>query len=791
MSSTLRPIVFSALTVLAGIGAALAGEVEDAGHSQSQAPRADVPALAHSPIRDRNRVFFDTADGETIWIHGRSYKASFGESGARIVPSLGANAPADHSFSIAPVALSRGGAPVSFESASAAHRVGDAIELDRGAFVERYAPSALSIDQSFVFAHAEGAGDLMLRLGVETDLLAFEDAGVLSFDGELGGLTYGQATAIDARGVSAPLATHLAAGGIEIRVPAAYLDSAQYPITIDPVISTFAIDTSANDDFAPDVAYDATNDRYMVCYEEAFSATDHDVYEEVLDANGGFVSAAYVDMTTDNWIHPRIADNRSAAQFMVVAAVGGPGFFGIFSRVASAATNALGVVVAVAPDISQGDPDVGGDPAASGPTGYLVVWSKGGIPGAIRGMWMTNSGLPSTSTSFCIECFSTSDQDSRPAVSNWSGIGNGHDHVWNVAWDQWVNNGKSYIGHAVNYTQVRNDNVLFNPRWLGLLVSVHPVRPSVSSFAEQSASPNTAIVVWDRGLGAGHDIFGSLVEGMTVVATSSLTQLEGSTSASLDQIAPSVDSDGCTFAVTYSEQSSASSSAYDVYVSTFNRVGSSILPFQTHQPVAASPDTESDSRIVFARGGASLRHMIVWSHENSVDGDIYGGLYDTPVLVPYCFAGAPDTAACPCNNPSTANAGCNNSSATGGATLAASGVASLANDSLAFHQSGELASSLSIFLQGTGDVAGGTTFGGGVRCAGGTLMRLFTHNAAGGSVSAPIAGDPSVSARSAALGDTIAPCGTRYYQVYYRDPNLAFCAAGFNIGSGIRALWMP
>src|SRR4029077_11024838 len=96
-------------------------------------------------------------------------------------------------------------------------------------------------------------------------------------------------------------------------------------------------------------------------------------------------------------------------------------------------------------------------------------------------------------------------------------------------------------------------------------------------------------------------------------------------------------------------------------------------------------------------------------------------------------------------------------------------------DTLVLASSGELPNALSIFLQGDAKLVNGATFGDGVRCAGGHLKRLYAKNASGGNASAPAAGDPSVSARSASLGDPIAPGSTRYYQTYYRDPNLAFC----------------
>jgi len=53
---------------------------------------------------------------------------------------------------------------------------------------------------------------------------------------------------------------------------------------------------------------------------------------------------------------------------------------------------------------------------------------------------------------------------------------------------------------------------------------------------------------------------------------------------------------------------------------------------------------------------------------------------------------------------------------------------------------------------------------------------------------APQGADPTVSSRSAALGDTITGGATRYYQIYHRDPNPAFCASPtgstFNISNG-------
>jgi hypothetical protein len=135
--------------------------------------------------------------------------------------------------------------------------------------------------------------------------------------------------------------------------------------------------------------------------------------------------------------------------------------------------------------------------------------------------------------------------------------------------------------------------------------------------------------------------------------------------------------------------------------------------------------------------------------------------------------------------------GCQNSAGTGGAGLAATGTTH--PDTIVLTSSGELASVLSIFLQGKTDVLPGVPFGDGLRCVGGALKRLYVKHASGGIVSAPAPGDPSISARSAQLGDTITPGSTRSYQVYYRDPSLTFCPAPagntWNVSSATRISW--
>ncbi|MBK7644999.1 MAG: hypothetical protein IPJ19_18465 [Planctomycetes bacterium] len=147
---------------------------------------------------------------------------------------------------------------------------------------------------------------------------------------------------------------------------------------------------------------------------------------------------------------------------------------------------------------------------------------------------------------------------------------------------------------------------------------------------------------------------------------------------------------------------------------------------------------------------------------------------------------------CPCGNSGLAGRGCENSASTGGGLLTASGA--VAPDSVVLTASNVTGSEFSVVLQGRTVDLSGAVFGDGVRCVSGTLKRLYARNAINGTLVAPISGEPSISARSAALGDPIANGEHRTYQVYYRDPATGFCGSSagggtFNITNAVRVNW--
>ena len=197
-----------------------------------------------------------------------------------------------------------------------------------------------------------------------------------------------------------------------------------------------------------------------------------------------------------------------------------------------------------------------------------------------------------------------------------------------------------------------------------------------------------------------------------------------------------------------------------------------------------------DNRFIAFDSDAS---NLIPNDTNGFSSDIFVRDLNASGATSLCDPGTNGVIACPCSNtPSGPGRGCDNSAATGGAVLFASGIAYLSMDSLVFTTNAEKPTASSIVMQGNALLPNGLVFGQGVRCVGGTLKRLYTKTASGGSITAPLHGDLSVSARSAALGDVISAGQSRWYLVYYRDPNvLGGCPSGstFNATQTARIDW--
>lgn len=158
-----------------------------------------------------------------------------------------------------------------------------------------------------------------------------------------------------------------------------------------------------------------------------------------------------------------------------------------------------------------------------------------------------------------------------------------------------------------------------------------------------------------------------------------------------------------------------------------------------------------------------------------------------------CFPGYDPVVACPCSSTGTIPNGCGSSRYPGGAHLGSSGTASLSHDTLVLSATRVAGTSCSIIEAGLAARGQSAVYGQGVACWGSAPARLFSGPAVGGSFSAPGAGQPSVSGKSARAGHPLQAGTGMAYCVVYRDPlAVGTCAAGMlSVSQAHNVVWAP
>ncbi|MBK7875900.1 MAG: hypothetical protein IPJ77_09125 [Planctomycetes bacterium] len=142
------------------------------------------------------------------------------------------------------------------------------------------------------------------------------------------------------------------------------------------------------------------------------------------------------------------------------------------------------------------------------------------------------------------------------------------------------------------------------------------------------------------------------------------------------------------------------------------------------------------------------------------------------------------TTSCPCGNNGTGGNGCANSANANGANLTTTG--STVSDNVVLQGSGMPLTVSCIYLQGT--ATDDIVFGDGVRCTGGTLLRLRTKANVAGASSFP----DSVETITLSQRGGVTPGSglVRYYQTYYRNTAALFCPPEtFNVTNGRVITW--
>ncbi len=748
-------------------------------------PSFDVQTLPGLPV---DEVLFDEPGDGALWARGTSYKARFDGRGATYIPFFGAEAPRNYPLAFEVRSVNLDGAPLAAWTQERTLREGNVVRIDHGSFVEEYELAPSSLEQRFVFASLPTRGELTLTIGIDTELDRQDLGRTLRFANELGHVDYSEAFAIDARGARIELDSSLVDGAIELRVPADFVELAVFPLVVDPFVTAFTVAGGTRHELLPDVSYDATTDRWCVAYVDIWSAIDYDVYVRLVTGSGTLLSTLTIDFTSNLWTTPAIANSNYADTFLLAAAVvPASGVADIRGRFVMPATATVGAVIQISPldGAYRNIPDVGGAPHPTFSIPFCVVWQRFVTPDIVNIESRSVSVLGGLGP---IQTLSTNGGlNQNPSIASSIGTSTGDGtEAWTVAWQYRFNP----WDYDIKAAQVSWTGSIAQPEFLIDGSALSETRPVVSTMLDSTGTgqPRTYMVAYERDWGSDFDVLVRVLQGTTIGESRNIVGDLDSAYWYWNQLRPSIDSDGKRILIAFEEIELPANTNSNVFVSTYDWVNGALIPCEVRADFAGSLQFEGEVAVhsMASTGGPRTRYFGAWTFGNgNGDFDVQGGLWDAcdgEPGDPFCFGdGSGNT--CPCNNPGAAGHGCRNGFFASGARLEGQGSASVALDTLVLVCSNARPNQAGLFFQGSTGVNGGqgVPYGDGLRCAGGFVTRLQTIAANSSGV--------ATSTIDIAAHTGITPGFTRFYQYWYRDPNLSPCGTGFNLSNGYRVLW--
>ncbi len=328
-----------------------------------------------------------------LWATGSAYKARFSAAGVSFVPALGARATVSRPLHYAAHVVGRGDGTGTELAAAVPRHEELVVRYQRGACTEVYEVRAEGLKQSFVLHELPaGEGDLWVRGALATDLVVDGDGGrtpaldlrdrvlgsVVTIDGVVG---------IDARGARTAGWLRYDDGVLEVGLPASFVDRAQLPLVIDPLIGTsVALPPGSGANERPSIAWDRGSDVYLVVWQRTFSFSDSDVVGQRVAGDGTLLgSQLFVRKSTVTSARPAVASVASRGAFVVAYSEPVPGVGReVYARVVDAATGRMRDPVQLsfptrwAPFGWNDNVDVGGDVSVGGDRLLFMLEAVGG-----------------------------------------------------------------------------------------------------------------------------------------------------------------------------------------------------------------------------------------------------------------------------------------------------------------------------------------------------------------------------------------------------------------------------
>ncbi len=732
-------------------------------------------------------------DADGLWARAARYKLRLTDGGATYVPALGSTAPRNFPLELELASIECGGAALPLERAAAPKRAGDRVVLARGWLDEVYDLAPESVKQSFVLYELDRRGALRLRIAWRSELNPVADAPGVRFESEHGAVRIGGALLYDARGAQLETALRVDEVGLWIEAPAAFVAAAVLPLTIDPVISTLALDTTSADTQAPDVAFEAGSNHWRIVCEHHFSAADFDVWSFARELDGSVIanSGVFVDVSSERWAAPRIAAHRVAQQFLTVAEVGPIGARRIKGRTIDAnATLSASFWIDNNEVGDKSRPDVGGDCVLAPPTYYCVAWQRAYNVADfdIHARMMNADGTPLGATILVDNSAGT--LDSNVSISDTDGNPPFATQAWTLVWERYG----AATSRSLHVAQLGWNGVVKTASQL-LFDTVHELRnPSVSSLLDSiDGSPRRYGVAAEFLNNGRQDLYCVLADGATRVVTT----LVGESTSNPDRIqkAPAAISDGYRLTYVYGNETSPGSGVFETRARHVAYAPNSPFLDMVIQSEVLATGVVTSGRYAAAAtrdAGATDGSMLaVWDEFVGSQHDLRGVLFRSSAEMPI-LAYCKDHSQCPCPQASSAYSGCPNSVAALGAKLGRlSGSSSVANDTLKLYVQSVPSTATCLLFVGLSPMGGSLTtpqhMGDGLLCIASPTKRIAARPAVGGWVTFGGIGDSPLSIDSLVY----ASGGVRYYQVWYRDPAPHCTSKTTNLTNGLRVIWTP
>ena len=447
------------------------------------APSGPVTALDAIELDDLFTVPIHTAEADNgfaygTWASGPNYKVSFNGQMA-FYPILGERYPHNLPIGWRTTGVQVGAQNLLVEGEAAVETHGEwHYEYRFDNLTERYDLRPEGVEQSFVIHRRPlGQGDLVIRGALDTELHAEPRAsmvGAIVFRDGNGTpiIEYGAALAIDAEGRKQPMETAFEGSQVTLRLDAAWLKTASFPLTVDPLLRPLAISIGREPARTPSIGRDDVANQLLTSYGRAVSASDTDLYAVITDDGISVRYRVFTDITA-SW----------GTSFSDVAFVGGPrrwiivfqrnfsGTTGSWLRYHTRASGDRNLRTTYSPLAGSGGnrvtvPDVGGTDSYSIGNNALVVYqSDTGLLGSANSSVLgrlvnvaTNSVGPiiNLRTSPYLDCES-------PAVNQ---VSSGFSESWICCWAE-LNHSIANDDWDITLKRVRSTGTIHGSSFLG------------------------------------------------------------------------------------------------------------------------------------------------------------------------------------------------------------------------------------------------------------------------------------------------------------------------------------